>query len=318
MNNRVRIVFAIVFFHAAVAASQQPADPAFALKFGAAISGHDFVPADTSYPRPFPEYDFDRTSIVPWRAAVIGGALTAVFIGLDIYQRNSWWKGQRGEFHIAPDNDYALQVDKVGHFYGGALSTFIGRKSAQWTGFSDEASVWVGALIGTTFELWVEYQDGFATDWGFSPGDAIMDVAGALYPVAQHYVPPLAAFQPKFSYYPSNDLLEGRHKGGNIIDDYQGQTYWMGIQVHELLPPSWKPYWPEWLGLALGVSARNLSNRDERFRGVIVSLDYDVTKIIPGDSWFLRSLKEGLNFVHFPAPAVRISPDVVFYGLYFN
>ncbi|NOY06587.1 MAG: hypothetical protein GXO82_08170, partial [Chlorobi bacterium] len=241
MNHSLGIVFIALLFYIGSASSQQPADPAFGLKLTAAVSAPVITLADTSYPRPFPEYDFERTSIVPWRAAVIGGALTTVFVGLDIYQRNSWWKGQRGEFHIAPDNDYALQVDKVGHFFGGALSTFIGKKSAQWTGFSDDASTWVGAFIGTTFELWVEYQDGFATDWGFSPGDAIMDVAGALYPVAQHYLPPLAAFQPKFSYYPSDDLLEGRHKGGNIIDDYQGQTYWMGIHVHELLPSSWKP-----------------------------------------------------------------------------
>ena len=42
-----------------------------------------------------------------------------------------------------------------------------------------------------------------------------------------------------------------------------------------------------------------------------------MTKIIPGDSWLLQALKEGLNFIHFPAPAIKISPNFVSYGLYF-
>jgi hypothetical protein len=49
----------------------------------------------------------------------------------------------------------------------------------------------------------------------------------------------------------------------------------------------------------------------------MLSLDYDLTKIIPQDTGFLRLLAEALNFIHWPAPAVRISPNAVWYGLYF-
>jgi hypothetical protein len=50
---------------------------------------------------------------------------------------------------------------------------------------------------------------------------------------------------------------------------------------------------------------------------VLLSLDYDMTKIIPSSTPFLRTLGEALNFLHFPAPAVQISPRAIWYGIYF-
>lgn len=55
------------------------------------------------------------------RLAIVGTATAGTMIGLDIYQRNAWWSGQRGRFHVGYDWDYALWVDKIGHIYGGAI-----------------------------------------------------------------------------------------------------------------------------------------------------------------------------------------------------
>ena len=52
-------------------------------------------------------------------------------------------------------------------------------------------------------------------------------------------------------------------------------------------------------------------------RNLIIALDYDMREIIPGDSWLLQTLKEALNYLHFPSPAIRISPDFIAYGFYF-
>ena len=79
------------------------------------------------------------------------------------------------------------------------------------------------------------------------------------------------------------------------------------------------------LGIAIGVSVRNMPitvdgqyiDLGPRQRNIIIALDYDMTKIIPGDHWLLIALKEGLNFIHFPSPAIRISPNFISYGLYF-
>jgi hypothetical protein len=273
-------------------------------------------------PLPFAGYDPEVTQWQWKRVAIVGGVLGATVTGIHIYQQNAWWEGQRGPFHFQDDPDYALNVDKAGHFYGGAFGTFLGRKSLEWSGASKTTAVWGGFALGALFELYVEFEDGFARDWGFSPGDAIADVAGAAWPVVQHYVPVAAQLQPKFSYWPSKAMLDGTHPG-NAIDDYEGQTYWMGIHVHGLLPRTWQEYWPKWLGLAVGVSIRNMphwdsnANPDALQRNIIIALDYDMREIIPGDSWLLNALKEGLNHIRFPAPAIRISPDFIAYGFYF-
>lgn len=275
-------------------------------------------------PLPFPGYDPARTQWQWGRVAIVGGLLGATVTGIHIYQRNAWWSGDRQPFHFENDWDYALNVDKAGHFYGGALGAFLGRKSLEWSGASRSTALWGGSLMGALFELYIELEDGYARDWGFSPGDAYADVLGAGWPLLQEYIPGFEHLHPKFSYWPSKALREGKHDG-NMIDDYEGQTFWMGVHVHGLLPRALRPYWPEWLGLAVGVAVRNMPLKvdgqviygNPLDRNIIIALDYDMTKIIPGDSWLLNALKEGLNFIHFPAPAIRIAPNFIAYGLYF-
>ncbi len=267
-------------------------------------------------PVPFEGYDPDRTQVRWGRVAIVGTALAATVTAIHIYQRNAWWSDNRCDFHFIEDPDYALNIDKAGHFYGGALSSFIGQKSMEWSGFSRTASVWGGFAIGALFELYVEVEDGYGCDWGFSRGDAYADLAGAAWPVLQYYVPTFQHFQPKYSYWPSDEYLNGIHHG-NAIDDYNGQTYWMGVHVHGLLPKTWQDYWPSWLGFAVGLGVRNVGSENPLERHIYISLDYDFTEILPGDSWFLYTLKQALNFIHFPAPAIRISPSGVFYVLYF-
>jgi hypothetical protein len=265
---------------------------------------------------PFAGYDPEVGNIRPWRLVTVGGVLGLTVAGIHIYQQNAWWSGQRGSFHIVPDPDYALNVDKFGHFYGGALSSWIGQKSMEWSGLSREAAVWYGFAIGAVFELYVEFEDGFAQNWGFSPGDATADMIGALWPVGQHYVPYMEHLQPKFSYWPSARYRAGLHQG-NMIDDYEGQTYWMGVHVYGFMPRSAQRWWPPWLALAVGVAVRHMESYDTLEREIYLALDYDLTKIIPANTWFLQTLREGLNFIHLPSPAIRITPSYIAFGLYY-
>ncbi len=268
------------------------------------------------YPPPFAGYDPDRTEIRWDHAAIMGVSMGAIVTGVHIYQQNAWWKDQRTSFHFTNDNDYALNVDKAGHVLGGAFCSFVAKKSLEWSGVSRDASAVWGSALGALFELYVEVEDGFARDWGFSPGDAYADLIGAAWVLGQHFVPGMEHLQPKFTYYPSKKYRDGLHHG-NMIDDYEGQTYWMAVHVYGLLPKSMQRWWPEWLALAIGTSVRNMDDREVTARNIIIALDYDMTKIIPGESWFMRTLKEALNYLHFPAPAIRISPGYIAYGLYF-
>ena len=272
--------------------------------------------AEGSDPVPFEGYDPENTQVRWGRLAGIGLVAAGVVTAVHIYQKNAWWQNDSCGFHVVPDPEYALNVDKVGHFHGGAFTSFLGQKAMIWSGFSREAAVWGGFAIGALFELYVEFEDGFACDWGFSPGDAAADIVGASWPVLQYYVPAMHNVWPKISYWPSQTYRDGIHKG-NAIDDYNGQTYWMGVHPYGWLPRSWQSYWPSWLGFSVGIAVRNMKTEEPLEKHVFIALDYDMTKILPGDSWFMHTFKEALNFIHFPSPAIRISPSFIGYGLYF-
>jgi hypothetical protein len=258
--------------------------------------------------------------IRPVRLALVAGGLAGTIAAIHIYQMNGWWKENRRSFHFQEDLKYGLNVDKLGHFYGGTAATYIFRRSFRWANLSETSSLWWGAGASALFQTYVEIEDGFST-WGFDRVDFASDVAGAFYPVAQHYFPALRDFNMKFSYHPSPLLNEAGGAGFRgqrhiMFDDYEGQTIWFSARVHNLLPESARSFWPEWLCLALGYGVRDVGTTNP-YRVYFIALDLDMTKILPQDSPFLQTLAEVLNFVHMPLPAVRVSPNVAWFGVYF-
>jgi hypothetical protein len=89
-----------------------------------------------------------------------------------------------------------------------------------------------------------------------------------------------------------------------------------------MLPDNWKPYWPSWLNLAIGVSGYHINEFDTtaadifspRHKAWYLSLDYDIDKLIPeSDIGILNFLRRALGYWHFPAPAWRFYPDSHFF-----
>ena len=245
------------------------------------------------------------------------GAITGVTAGafwwLHNYQKNAWWSGQRGPFHIQNDWDYAMSADKTGHFFDGALIQAIYRGGFEWAGFSPTASVWMGAAFSIAYMTDIEIEDGFATDWGFSMGDQICNVAGALYPVAQYYWKPLRSFNFKWMYYPSEELTSGK-KNGAFLDDYDGQTMWLSINVSDFLPKKAKSFWPDYLNIATGYGVNDYKNFDKRYADYYVGLDLNWEKLLPGKSPFMLWFKNVINHFRFlPLPALRFNKDGVSY-----
>ncbi|MDH7516431.1 MAG: hypothetical protein QHI48_11230, partial [Bacteroidota bacterium] len=112
--------------------------------------------------------------------------------------------------------------------------------------------------------------------------------------------------------------------GATWNDDYINQTYWCSVKVKRLLPASLRPAWPAWLALAVGLGV------DDKLEGYLknqslpqgnlelyLALDVDVTQVLPSDIEWWETLKRCLNYIKFPAPAVRLTPGVVWYGVYF-
>lgn len=258
------------------------------------------------------------SSVDPVKAAVVGGVLGGTIVAIQLYQQNAWWKDHRTSFHVREDLVYACNVDKLGHLYASAGLTFAFGKSLRWVGFKESTSIFWGAVGSTVFQTYVEIQDGFSEYWGFDRVDFAGDLVGAWYPYLQHHVPVFRNFQFRFSYLPKDagggSAIPGQTK--TLMDDYEGQTLWLTVTPKNLLPESWQRWWPGFLALALGVSVRDNMTPDRHLVWYLAP-DLDMREIIPKDTEFLRSLAETLNFIHFPMPAVRIAPGVVWYGLYF-
>jgi len=260
------------------------------------------------------------TELHPLRLSLVGMGFLGAFVALDQGYRKAWWRGEKVSFHFAEDYLYARNLDKVGHFYGTALTSFVCARSLEWAGFSRPSSVWLGAGLGLMSELYIEIQDGFSPYWGFDRVDAISDLLGATFFLAQYHFPLLQNVDVKFSYFPSPHY--GQYGTGNFgskkqtfIDDFEGHTYWLSMKVNKLLPSKVEPYWPDVLAVAVGVRAANLHADGGGHREVLVGLDYDLTAL-PGIGGFWLAIKELGNYFRLPAPAVRVYPGPIWYGLY--
>jgi len=247
--------------------------------------------------------------------AGIGAVYLGTGIGVNIYQHNAWWSSDRTSFHIQNDWVYALWLDKVGHFYAATLLAHAFSAGLEAGNISLEQSAIYGSVLGMAFQLYVEVEDGFGAQWGFSPGDAYSDVLGSGYALAQYYYPFLKNFQFKFSYYPSLKMREGLHKG-IAIDDYEGQKYWLSMKMKNLLPQSIAEYWPSFLDLAVGMGVENLNGRGGGQQEFYIALDFDAESIpLYGKGW--QFIKNTLNYFHFPMPGIRITPNAAFFVLCF-
>ena len=259
------------------------------------------------------------THLKPLPAAIVGGVYIGAFVWLHNEQANAWWADQRGEFHIQDDWEYALQVDKAGHFYGGYMASYLISEGLLTTGMSwDAATVW-GSVAGLMYQTYVELEDGYARDWGFSPSDMVSNTLGAGYFVAQHYVPFLQNFTPKWQYVPSDWLGKNTiNHSTTFIDDYNGSTFWMSANVHNLLPEAAAGYWPRWLNIAVGYNVYGVGLPDprDRERRYVVALDYNLVELLPDGHGLWNWFRQGLNMIKLPAPAIVIGNTTRFHLLY--
>ena len=258
--------------------------------------------------------------------------ITASLVGLGIYahdmQMKSWWSHDRGAFNVKEDWDYACQLDKIGHGYAAMVISRTITEAYTYSGVERGTSLLIGTLCGLSWQTYLEIMDGFGLTWGFSPSDFISDVIGATYPVAQEYFKPLRNFNFKFSYYPTPFLTTGVEQHGTLVkkanftEDYAGQVYWLSVNIHEYLPKKMQQYWPDWLTIAVGYSLFNWDGELETLgyrvtdRELWLSFDYNLEKL-PGDTKFINFLKKFFNQFHLPAPAVRLTPSVIWYGLFY-
>lgn len=251
--------------------------------------------------------------------ATVGGVAVAGNVALYEYFKRAWWNGQPAP-HMWLNwekNEPFREMDKFGHAWGGYHLSRIGSELLGGACVSRTKAVWWSAAYAAAFQLQIELWDGKQAAYGFSPFDLAANTAGASYAVAQQYVPALRSIKPTISY--SRTLASkryGRAQGSQLrpTTDYSGQTYWLSVDMDEMLPDAAARWWPGFLRASVGHSitdyvdpntGRGLWGRRE----FVLTLDVDPEKL-PGQNHLWRRAKHELSYYHFPAPALVLTPHL--------
>lgn len=247
--------------------------------------------------------------------AAMGAAFLGTGTAIHLYQQKAWWSNQRTEFHFQNDWNYALWIDKIGHAYGAMLIQHGISAGLEAANFDSEESTLYGSIAALSFQTFIEIEDGFGPQWGFSPGDFYGDLFGSAYPVLQYYFPFFKNFLFKASYWPK-DLNKINPNSGQkhiIADDYHGQKFWISFRLENLLPKYASELWPDFLMLAAGMGVKNLDGSGGGQRDFYVALDLDAESLpLYGSFW--QFVKNTINYLHLPMPGLRVTSGVVFFG----
>ena len=222
--------------------------------------------------------------------SVTGAAIT---VGLNYL----WYrKFPHSRFHFFNDNNEWLNMDKVGHATT-AYNIAAGQNDLlRWSGVKPGNAAVIGSLSALAFMTMIEIMDGHSSKYGFSKGDMLANIAGCVLFEGQQLLWKEQRMGLKFSYHTTifpqyyPDEL-GRKLQQKILKDYNGQTYWLSINIASFLPQS--SGFPRWLNLAAGYGAEGMigavKNPSEingksippfnRYRQFYLSFDTDLYRI---------------------------------------
>lgn len=273
----------------------------------------------------------DSAAIFKKRRQLITAINVAGYGGSLIVLNQAWYKNYpKAPLHSFNDSKEWLQVDKFGHAWT-AYNT--GRASAamwRWAGMPQKKAAWVGGLSGAGYLTVIEFLDARSAQWGWSWADMAANITGSGLFISQELLWREQRIQYKFSFhtksYPDGQLhqrannLFGSSWYERMLKDYNGQTYWLSVNLHSFFKNS---NLPPWLNIAAGYGADGLFGGFEnkwtdingtlidrsdipRIRQFYLAPDIDFTKI-KTRSRFMKTLLAGLNAFKFPAPALMLN-----------
>ncbi|MCI9846358.1 DUF2279 domain-containing protein [Flavobacterium pectinovorum] len=228
----------------------------------------------------------------------------------------------KSNFHFINDNDEWLQMDKIGHLYSAYHLGRFGAEALNWSGASKKNQLIYGAGVGFAFLTAVEVLDGYSAEWGASSGDLIANAAGTALYVSQELLWNEQRITPKFSFHTTHYAKQNPDKLGSslneqILKDYNGQTYWLSVNLHSFAKET---KIPKWLNLAFGyggdgmLSGNNkteildFGRNPENFRQIYLSFDVDLAKINT-KSHFLKTIFSVFNTIKIPAPTLEYTAN---------
>jgi Predicted periplasmic lipoprotein (DUF2279) len=244
------------------------------------------------------------------------GSLATYSVGMIGLSQTWYSQSTHQSFHFFNDAKEWKQMDKVGHLFSAFHLSNTGYKMLSWANSKEKKRALFSSLAGFTVLSSIEIFDGFSADYGASLSDVAANATGSLLFYSQ-----IAGWQeirlfPKFSFSRSgvarlNPDLLGSGLSQEILKDYNGQTYWLSIDMDKFIR------FPKWLNLAAGYGADNMKfahdsqNIAEGFkpmRQFYLSVDFDLTAIHT-KSKFLKGVIYFVNMVKLPAPTLELNPN---------
>ena len=259
------------------------------------------------------------TNIVGYSGAMVG-----------LY--SAWYKNYpQTNMHSFNDIAEWKQIDKIGHAYSAYAESKASMELWRWTGIDRKKRIWIGGMSGAFYQTVIEVLDGFSAEWGWSWADFGANIIGSGMLVAQELAWDEQRIQFKFSFHRKSyndpqlnarsNKLFGKSTAERFLKDYNGQTYWLSMNLRSFFP---KSRIPAWLNVSIGTGAEGLFGANEnvgkddngniifnrpdikRYRQWYLAPDIDLSKIKTNKKG-LKLLFNMLNIVKFPMPALEFS-----------
>jgi hypothetical protein len=260
------------------------------------------------------------------RGRLLGVSLTAsaLYAGSMAGLYQLWYADYpQSSFHFINDCGQWLSMDKIGHAVTSYWIGRVGYESLRWSHVERKKAIWFGGTWGLVFLTTVEVFDGFSEEWGASGCDLAANALGTGIFIGQQL---LLDDQPctfKFSFHQTEfpdyrpDLL-GENFIQQLLKDYNGQTYWLSVNIASFLPETSK--FPQWLDVSFGYSGEGMLGAKsnpaeyngetlpefERYSQYLLSFDVDLTKIRTNNET-VRLLLNMIGFIKIPFPAIEFN-----------
>ena len=249
---------------------------------------------------------------------VVVYALTSYFLG-------KTWYTKRVPFHSFNDNGEWLQMDKVGHATTAYAISRGEYELFRWSGVNERASVLTGSLVALLYQTTIELFDGRSEGWGFSKGDMVANLTGIGLFMGQQYGFGEQKVGMRYgwrqSIYPQyRPNLLGQKLGNQMLKDYNGQQYWLSVNLASVLPVG--PSFPRWLNLDLGYSGSGMTGghanppyfdadgkevKFTRYRQFYLSPDVTLARLPGINGTTAQPLVSAGQFFKIPAPSLEFN-----------
>tara|TARA_B110000467_G_scaffold143410_1_gene145442 strand:- start:3828 stop:4766 length:939 start_codon:yes stop_codon:yes gene_type:complete len=224
-----------------------------------------------------------------------------------------WWFGEEEPFRYETGS-YAKLADKIGHAYSGYLLSNLNTDLLFSSGLSWNKATLYGGLISFIQMFQLEYKDGVAPEYGFSKYDIYSNTTGILYYYLQHHIPFFQNFTPKYLYNYQKLIQHTKEVPVAIVENYEEITFFMSINVKNLLPNNYKKFWLNGLDLALGYRVKGFNVIDVSTRYALrenyyFGLDLNILSILPNHNSRWHWVAQTLNFIKLPSPMIEFTDN---------